>query len=75
MSDVTTHGPNLAAAEGCLHWADTHLRLAEAITTGPTLVAAHRHLLAPADLPVADACLSHETYRWLEFLRQPVRSA
>lgn len=75
MSDVTTHGPHLAAAERCLRWADTHLRLAEAITAGATLVAAHRHLLGPADLPVADTCLSHETCRWLEFLRQPGRSA
>lgn len=54
--------------ERCLDWARMHLRLAEAVTAGATLLTAHRQLLADADVSVADARLSHEAYQWLEFL-------
>lgn len=54
--------------ERCLDWARMHLRLAEAVTAGVTLLATHRPLLAEADVSAADARLSHEAYQWLEFL-------
>lgn len=52
----------------CFDWADMHLRIAEAMTAGAHVVADHHPLLAQADVRVAEACLSHETYRWTEFL-------
>ncbi|GLY70270.1 hypothetical protein [Amycolatopsis taiwanensis] len=54
--------------ERCPDWARMHLRLAEAITAGAGLVAAHRQLLAH-DVRLHDSYLSYETRQWTEFLQ------
>ncbi len=52
----------------CLDWARMHLRLAEAITAGASLVLAHRELLANPDVRLHNTYVSAETRHWNEFI-------
>ncbi|MBB5856427.1 hypothetical protein ACFQ05_26470 [Amycolatopsis umgeniensis] len=52
----------------CFDWARMHLRLAEAITAGVSLVLAHRELLANPDVRLHDTYISAETRHWNEFI-------
>ncbi|WP_410658344.1 hypothetical protein [Amycolatopsis sp. lyj-112] len=52
----------------CFDWARMHLRLAEAITAGASLVLAHRQVLANPDVRLHNTYISAETERWNEFI-------
>ncbi|WP_329072705.1 hypothetical protein [Amycolatopsis sp. NBC_01480] len=61
--------PPLAAEyERCLEWACLHLRLAEAITAGAALIAAHRRLLADPEVRTSPH-LEDEVRHWAGFFR------
>ncbi|OXM44501.1 hypothetical protein [Amycolatopsis alba] len=53
----------------CLDWARMHLRLAETITAGASLVLAHRQLRANPDVPLYDTYINAETRPWNEYIK------